>query len=72
MGTTAGRGSQTALWSRGQCRDRGQQSRAHPKDPHKTHEHLKASHIKSDKSNLYTLKHGKQCDTDTFQPGRKL
>lgn len=32
MGTVACRGSQTALGSRGQCRDRGQQSRAHPKD----------------------------------------
>lgn len=57
MGTTAGRGSQTALGSRGQCRDRGQQSRAHPKDPNKTQEHLKASHTKIRQVNLHTLKH---------------
>lgn len=72
MGTTAGRASQTALGSRGQCRDRGQQSRAHPKDPNKTQEHLKASHTKIRQVNLHKLKHRKQCDTDTFQLGKKL
>lgn len=35
MGTVACRGSQTALGSRGQCRDRGQQSRAQPEDRQK-------------------------------------
>lgn len=50
-GTAACRGSQTALGSRGQVSWQGSAVQSAPQGPkQKTHEHLKASHTKSDRS----------------------